>query len=95
MGTASSIFILLALLLEVIQGISYIISNAIDSYLPDFILITISSVLVFLPFLATIFSLINCFSNKTTTKLQKILLLSISSALFFTNLNWLITWFQP
>jgi len=94
MGFTSFIFLLLALLIEIIHGISYLISNSIDSYFPDYVYITISSLQVFFPLLAIIFSLINCFTDRKSTKTQKFTLLAISSVLFFANLTWLLTWFQ-
>ena len=94
MGFTSFIFLLLALLIEIIHGISYLISNSIDSYLPDYVYITISSLQVLFPLLAILFSLINCFTDKKSTKTQKFILLAISSALFFANLTWLLTWAQ-
>ena len=94
MGFTSFIFLLLTLLIEIIHGISYLISNSIDSYFPNYIYISISGLQVFFPLLAIIFSLINCFTDKKSTKTQKFILLAISSALFFANLNWLLTWFQ-
>ena len=91
----SYFFILLALLVEIAHGISFIISNAIDSYFPNYIYTTIASIQVFLSLLAIVFSLINFFTDKITTKLQKFMLLAISSTLFLANFNWLITYFQP
>ena len=95
MDTASLVLILLATLLDIILAIGSVIGNFADFALPAFLSITITSIQVLFLFLATVFSLINCYSNKTTKKLHKFLLLAISSALFFTNLNWLITWIQP
>ena len=94
MGFTSFVFLLLSLLIEIIHGISYLISNSIDSYFPDYVYITISSLQVFFTLIAIIFSLINCFTDKKSTIYQKFILLAISSALFFANLNWLLTWFQ-
>ena len=91
MGFTSFVFILISLILEIIYGVSYIISGATESYFPLPVYITISSLMVFLPFLAILFSLINCFTNKKTTKSQKFILLAISSGLFMANLNWLLT----
>jgi len=93
MGFTSFIFLFLALLIEIIHGISFLISNLIESYFPNYVYMTISSLQVFFPLLAIIFSLINCFTDKKSTKTQKFILLAISSALFFANLNWLLTYF--
>ena len=95
MQLTTYILILLATLINFIDGISSVIGGFTGSYFPYFLSITIVSIEVFLLFLATVFSLINCFTNKTTKKLHKFLLLAVSSALFFANLNWLITWILP
>ena len=94
MQITTLVLILLATLINFIDGISNVIGGFTGSYFPDFLSITIVSIEVFLLFLATVFSLINCFTNKTAKKLHKFLLLAVSSALFFANLNWLITWIQ-
>ena len=95
MQVTTLILILVATLINFIDGISSVIGGFTGFYFPDFVVVTILSIEVFLLFLATVFSLVNCFTNKTTMKLHKFLLLAVSSALFFANLNWLITWIQP
>ncbi len=55
MGFTSFIFLLIALIIEIIHGISYLISNSITSYFPNYLYITISSLQVFFPLLAIIF----------------------------------------
>ena len=94
MGIAAFISILLALLLNIFEGITHVLGIINDtSYLPTFLGKTISILQVFFPLLAMVFSLVNCFTNKKTTKLLKFLTLAVSAALFFANLNWLISWF--
>ena len=95
MQITTLVLILLATLINFIDGIGGVIGGFTGSYFPASLSITIVSIEVFLLFLATVFSFINCFTNKTTKKLQKFLLLAVSSALFFANLNWLITWILP
>ena len=95
MQITTLVLILLATLLNLIDGISSVIGGFTGFYFPEFLSITIVSIQVFLLLLATIFSLVNCFTNKTIKKLHKFLLLAVSSSLFFANLNWLITWIQP
>ena len=88
--------ILLSILINLLESIFSTAGAFNDSYyLPDFIGIAISALQVLFPLLAMIFSLINYFKNKISTNLQKILLIIISTALFFANINWLITWFIP
>ena len=93
MGFISFLFILIGLLIEIIDGISYVISTFTNSFFPDYVYITLQSLQVFFPLVAIIFSLINCFTDKTSTKTPKFILLAISTALFIANLNWLLTWF--
>ncbi len=76
---------------EVIGNIFGDLNNT--SYIPEFLGITLSSLQVFFPLLAIVFSLVNFFTNKKSKILHKFLLLAVSSVLFFTNLYWLITWF--
>ncbi len=93
MGFTTFLFLLIGLLIEIIDGFLYLIDITRDSIFPDYIFITLQSLQVFFPLLAIIFSLINCFTNKKTTKTSKFILLAISTALFIANLNWLLTWF--
>ena len=93
MDIVSLVLILLATLINFVDGIASLVGAFTESYLPDFVGISFASVQVFLLFLATVFSLINCFSSKVASRLQKYLLLAVSSALFFANLNWLIAYF--
>ena len=96
MGNAALFSILLSILLNLVES-TFSTAGALNDtfYLPEILAKIISAMQVFLPLLAIIFSLINCFTNKITTKLQKFLLILISAALFFANLNWLISWFIP
>ena len=94
MGFTSFLFLLISLLIEIIDAIIFIISSYIDSYFPDYVSITLQSLQVFFPLLAIIFSLINCFTDKKSTKTSKFILLAISTALFIANLGWLLTWFM-
>ena len=94
MESAALFSILFSLLLHGVEVIDIIFGNMNDTtYIPEFLGITLSSLQVFFPLLAIIFSLINCFTDKKSTKTQKFILLAISSALFFANLNWLLPWF--
>jgi len=93
MGFTTFLFLLFGLLIEIIDGFLYLIDIARDSIFPDYVFITLQSLQVFFPLLAIIFSLINCFTNKKSTKTSKFILLAISTALFIANLNWLLTWF--
>ena len=94
MESAALVSILLSLMLHGVEVIGIMLGNMNDtSYIPEFLGITLSSLQVFFPFLAIILSLVNCFTNKKSKILQKFLLLAVSSALFFTNLYWLTTWF--
>ena len=93
MGFTTFIFLLIGLLIEIIDGIGYVISSATDSFFPDYVYITLQSLQVFFPLLAIIFSLINYFTNKKSTTTSKFILLAISTALFIANLSWLLTWF--
>ena len=94
MGSAAFISILLALFLNILEGTTHVVGIINETpYLPDSLARTISILQVFFPLLAIVFSLVNCFTNKQTTKLLKFFLLAVSSALFFANLNWLISWF--
>ena len=96
MGSAALCSILLSILLNLLESIFNTAGAFNDNYyLPNTIGKIISTLQVLLPLLAMIFSLINCFTNKITTKLQKFLLIVLSTALFFANLNWLIAWFIP
>ena len=93
MGNAALFSILLSMLLGVIETINIIMGEMNDTtYIPYFLGVTFSSLQVFFPLLAIIFSLVNFFTNKKT-KFQSFLLLAISSALFLINLYWLISWF--
>ena len=94
MESAALVSILLSLMLHGVEVIDIILGNMNDTaYIPEFLGITLSSLQVFFPFLAIILSLVNCFTNKNSKLLKKFLLLAVSSALFFTNLYWLISWF--
>ena len=96
MASAALFSILLSILLNLLESIFNTAGSINDTYyLPELISKTIIGLQVFLPLLAIIFSLINCFTNKITTKLQKFLLILISAALFFANLNWFLSWFIP
>ncbi len=92
MDIASLFLILFSTLINFIDGIVYIIGNSTGYFFPDIVSISISVIQVLLLLVATILAIINCFTNKVEKKLKKFLLLAISSALFFANLNWLITW---
>ena len=72
MGSAAFISILLALLLNILEGTIHVVGviNNTD-YLPVFLARAISFLQVFFPLLAIVFSLVNCFTNKQTTKLLK------------------------
>tara|TARA_B100000482_G_C12511295_1_gene260608 strand:+ start:54 stop:338 length:285 start_codon:yes stop_codon:yes gene_type:complete len=93
MGFTTFLFLLIGLLIEIIDSISYVISTYTDSFFPDYVYITLQSLQVFFPLLAIIFSLINCFTDKKSTKTSKFILLALSTSLFIANLNWLLTWF--
>ncbi len=93
MDIASLTLILFAALVNFFEGIAAIIGGLTDSYMPDFVGSVLVSLQVLLLLLAAAFSLINCFSNKAASRLHKFLLLAVSSALFFANLSWLITYF--
>lgn len=94
MESAALVSILLSLILHGVEVIAMVFGDMNDtSYIPNFLGITLSSLQVFFPFLAIVLSLVNCLTNKNSKILKKFLLLAVSSALFFTNLYWLLTWF--
>tara|TARA_Y100001970_G_scaffold294164_1_gene447811 strand:+ start:1554 stop:1844 length:291 start_codon:yes stop_codon:yes gene_type:complete len=87
----SLLLILIASSLNFLEGILVIISSVKDFVLPNYFSSSLLSLQVLLLFFAMIFSLINLFTNRKTYFLQKFVLLSVSSTLFFATLNWLLT----
>ena len=94
MGNAALVSILISILLYGVETINLFVGEMNDTtYIPYSLGITLSSLQVFFPLLAIVFSLVSFFKNKKTTIFQSFLLLAVSSTMFFINLYWLISWF--